>query len=155
MATLRDQLKKMYPVTCQYCKCEANLVTGEEIYPRRKDLHALKFYKCSPCKAYVGVHLNSGKPKGSLAKADLRFARMKAHKSFDVFWRDHGLKRSSCYYSLAKALHLTSKECHIAKFNIQQCAEVVSVCNSFWCLVLDKNESVTFENFNAFFEELQ
>lgn len=42
---------------CPYCGNPAQFVTGEVIYPHRKDLHDKKFYACPPCDAYVGCHI--------------------------------------------------------------------------------------------------
>ena len=44
------------PPDCPYCDKQSTLVNGETIYPHRKDLYKLYFYRCRTCDAYVGVH---------------------------------------------------------------------------------------------------
>ena len=34
---------------CPYCGKDVHLVTGEEIYPHRDDLHNKNFWLCEPC----------------------------------------------------------------------------------------------------------
>lgn len=43
-------------VKCDYCGKDAELVTGDVIYPHRSDLAPLKFWRCEDCEAYVGCH---------------------------------------------------------------------------------------------------
>ena len=42
---------------CAECdSTDIQLVTGATIYPHRHDLHALYFWQCQDCEAYVGTH---------------------------------------------------------------------------------------------------
>jgi hypothetical protein len=113
---------------CCYCGSAAKLVGGKAIYPHRPDLYHKKFYQCVPCKAYVGCHPNTDKPLGRLANAELRKAKMDAHRAFDPIWRNGPKSRSEAYAWLAKKLDIPGDECHIGMFDPAMCDEVVEVC---------------------------
>ena len=67
MTSLQEALKAIVPadqgVACPYCGKRAKIVTGDVIYPHRKDLADQKFHLCTPCEAYVGCHDKSSKRK--------------------------------------------------------------------------------------------
>lgn len=114
-------------VICQYCGQAAKLVTGEIIYPSRKDLHANKFYHCKPCDAYVGCHKGTTQPFGTLSNSELRFARRKAHLHFDGVWKSGNLTKGQAYKHLAKLLNIDSRDCHIGMFDLDTCRNVVTL----------------------------
>ena len=117
-------------VVCPYCSEPARLVNGVVIYPHREDLFGKKFWKCYPCDAYVGTHINSEghKPLGRLANRELRQAKMAAHKAFDPLWKHGDMSRTKAYKWLARRLHLSVQKCHIGHFNVKMCYEVVRIC---------------------------
>lgn len=119
-------------VLCDYCNQPAELVGGDHIYPYRPDLASKSFWICQPCEAYVGTHIHSPshKPLGRLAKADLRAAKMEAHRAFDPMWRECKHNRSDAYLWLADQLNMTSVECHIGSFDIATCQKVVDACSA-------------------------
>ena len=114
-----------YRITCQYCGCYARLEATQ--WGHR--------YICDDCQAWVGCH-KDGRPKGTLANAELRQARIDAHRAFDPLWqacmrlRGWGKRRSrtTAYRWLAERLGLTVEECHIGMFDLAQCQRVVFVC---------------------------
>lgn len=115
---------------CQYCKKEAEKVSGEVIYPHRDDLKEKWFYYCKPCKAWVGCH-RDGKPFGTLAKELLRNKRSRAHFYFDRFWRGSKSpqeRRKLEYAWLSKEMGTPVEETHIGLFNIEQCIKVEQIC---------------------------
>lgn len=120
-------------VTCAYCNKPAELVGGEEIYPHRPDLYQKKFWRCRPCKAYVGCHKpNVGygdgtRPLGRLANAELRAAKSAAHAAFDPIWQNGIARRGSAYAWLANKLGIQPKQCHIGEFDVEQCKRVVQI----------------------------
>ncbi len=129
-----------FPV-CPYCDRVAELVDGSAIYPRRRDLHARKFWRCAPCDAWVGTHANSSKhaPLGRLANAELRQAKQAAHRAFDRLWKAK-IRRDGCqkfearqaaYAWLAERLGIDPKDAHIGMFDVDQCRRVVEVCKPF------------------------
>lgn len=117
---------------CQYCNIRAKRVTGERVYPHRPDLYYLKFYCCTQCNAYVGVHKKSGKPLGTLANNTLRDARRKAHVAFDPLWQDKksSMTRREAYTWLADTLGIAFKDCHIALFDLTTCGHVVNLATN-------------------------
>lgn len=121
---------------CPYCSQRARLVTGRVIYPRRPDLGHKKFWHCAPCGAYVGCHDagvgqgNGTKPLGRLANAELRAAKQRAHRAFDMLWLDKPNKRRArlaAYAWLAEAMGLPVEQCHIGEMDVAQCDRVVSL----------------------------
>lgn len=131
-------------ITCPYCSKPAVLVGGDVIYPHRLDLESLKFWNCSPCRAYVGCHkkgawVRDGKkkvmsdgtiPLGRLANADLRKAKSAAHLAFDPLWKNGERTRNQAYDWLAKKLGIQIKECHIGQFDLDTCNKVVGFCKN-------------------------
>lgn len=124
------------PPICDYCRFPAKLVTGEKVYPHRKDLHHKKFWYCdnSHPPAYVGVHEagkdqgDGTKPLGRLADKVLRKAKRNAHQAFDYLWQDRIMSRKEAYAWLAKELGIKPERCHIGMMDVQTCNAVVDVC---------------------------
>ena len=110
---------------CPYCSKPSELVSGQSIYPHRKDLYSKRFYKCTPCDAYVGCHPGTENPLGILANNELRKARLAAHKAFDLIWQDGHLTRTTAYKCLAVKLNKSKKDCHIALFDLETCLQVI------------------------------
>jgi hypothetical protein len=111
-------------VLCDYCGYRADLVTGKAIYPHRPDLAGKLFYRCLPCKAYVGCRPGTCRPLGRLADAELRLAKTAAHQAFDPLWRFGDMSRSDAYKWLAKRMNIPPAQCHIGMFDVAQCQEV-------------------------------
>lgn len=116
----------MRQVVCPYCDQPAKQVTGEKVYPHRRDLWSKRFYLCEPCQAWVGCY-GSGKPLGRLANAELRRAKMSAHNAFDGLWKYRGMSRSEAYRWLAEKLGIEQEQCHIGMFDVDQCRRVAAV----------------------------
>ncbi len=114
---------------CPYCGKLAKLCNGDEVYPRRTDLHKLRFWNCVPCDARVGTHKGTVKPLGRLANAQLRYWKMKAHEAFDPRWRGGDLKRKDAYSWLADRMGLKNGDCHIGMMDVSQCKKVVDICD--------------------------
>jgi len=110
---------------CPYCNKPAALVRGVKLYPRRKDLSALKFWACMPCGAWVGCHKGTENPLGRLANAELRLWKQNAHSVFDPLWRSGEMPRHAAYRWLQDAMHLTPAQAHIGLFDVPACKEVV------------------------------
>lgn len=115
---------------CPYCKNFSEEVTGDIIYAHRRDLHSKKFFQCKLCDAYVGTHLGTGQPLGTLANKRLRKLRSLVHASFDMIWQQEGIPRTVAYEMLAEAMNIPIENCHIAMFDELQCKQAVDVINS-------------------------
>ena len=123
---------------CPYCGKDVHLVTGEEIYPHRNDLHMKNFWLCKPCNAYTGTHdknlkrgFNGTEPLGTLANAKLRKLRKDTHAVFDLIWQEKYFTRSNAYEWLAKQMNIHSNKCHIAMFDEAQCNKAINICETF------------------------
>jgi hypothetical protein len=114
---------------CPYCGEPSEKATGKEIYPHRPDLYEKTFYRCTPCKAYVGCHPGTENPLGRLANAELRKAKNAAHAAFDPRWKGQkGRVRREQYKWLAEQLGISKDDCHIGMFDVDMCRRVVEVC---------------------------
>ena len=113
-------------ISCDYCNRPAELVNGATLYPHRRDLVRLLFYRCEPCGAWVGTHRGSTVPLGRLANAELRRAKQAAHSAFDPLWKSRRMSRSEAYAWLAKALGVSLANCHIGMFDVEGCRAVVA-----------------------------
>jgi hypothetical protein len=113
---------------CSYCGKRAELVTGREVYPHRPDLYHLKFYRCVPCDARVGLHPDGRRPLGPMANATLRALRIRAHDLFDAHWLtapNRKAARERAYEWLAESLGISRDECHIGYTNEAECQAII------------------------------
>ena len=96
------------------CGCQNNtdakLTNGKEIYPHRKDLYNLKFWKCDTCQNYVGCHKNNDKaiPLGNIPTPEIRKLRIKIHDMLDPLWKNGKIKRGEIYRILSEKLKIDS-----------------------------------------------
>lgn len=112
-------------INCPYCKQDAPLVDSKLLYGRSYGF----IYWCRPCNAYVGTHkYDNVTPLGTLANAELREYRKKAHLVFDKRWRNGAGRRKLEYKKLADWLGIEVNDCHIGMFDKEKCMEVVKFC---------------------------
>lgn len=105
--------KKIYCCGCE-ADVDARLTSGEEIYPHRKDLHSLPFWRCDTCKNYVGCHhktKNRTRPLGCIPTKEIKNARKHIHKILDPLWKTKRFSRGDLYNQLSKRL---GREYHTA-----------------------------------------
>jgi hypothetical protein len=76
------------------------------------------------CDAYVGVHKGTNRPKGSLANAELREWRKKAHKVFDEFWKGK-ISRKKAYKLMQNLMNMDENQAHIGEFDVEQCKMLI------------------------------
>jgi hypothetical protein len=129
------------PPKCPYCSNDAVLVTGREIYritPKLEHVADKRFWQCKPCDAYCGCHpstrhtgYSDSVPLGTLADAELRAARNRAHAALDPYWQNKIAPRTKVYARLARELQIPSEHCHIAMFNVRRCEAVVKTCQGW------------------------
>lgn len=86
------------------CECEkevdAVLTNGSEIYPHRKDLYTLPFWKCITCNNFVGCHhktKNQTKPLGVIPTKEIKSMRIRLHGIIDPLWKDGIIERAKLY----------------------------------------------------------
>lgn len=121
--------KKRKGVICPYCQRTAALVDSIVIYRTRSYGPA---WRCAPCDAYVGCHPGTERPLGRLANAELRKAKIEAHKYFDSIWREGHMSRSEAYRWLADQLGMHPRGVHIGYFGVEQCVRVVEISRKFY-----------------------
>ena len=109
-------------------KVDASLTNGGEIYPHRKDLHDLPFWKCDKCGNYVGCHYKTKtrtRPLGHIPTPELRNARKKIHGILDPLWRGDNRKRKELYSIISEKI---GWKYHSAKLrNIKEAREIYRV----------------------------
>jgi hypothetical protein len=90
----------MLKVICPYCCERAKLTRGGDVYRR----NYAPVWLCEPCEAWVGTHKDDPDhaPLGTLAKAELRALRQRAHQLFDPLWKAK-MQRDGCSKSKARA----------------------------------------------------
>lgn len=124
---------------CPYCNQISELVKGDAIYPHREDLAGKDFYRCQPCRAWVGCHRGTLVPLGRLANAELRRAKGAAHAAFDRLWRQK-MQRDRCskrvargagYAWLARELSIDPAACHIGMMDVAACNRVTELCRQY------------------------
>jgi len=96
-------------IWCCGCECNvsARLTNGGEIYPHRKDLYSLPFWKCDACKNFVGCHhktKNRTAPLGCIPTPELKDARKHIHKLLDPIWQSGTMSRKDIYRKLSDEL---------------------------------------------------
>lgn len=120
------------PEVCRYCGGVIRLVPAENIYGeaavKRLGLVGESIYQCQNCNARVGCHKGTTRPLGNVANETLRLKRMETHQVFDDYWRRRGMTRTAAYRWLAKHLHLSVEQTHIGSFEMDQCQQVINLC---------------------------
>lgn len=122
-------------VRCPYCGEYAEFVDSAEVYGRSYGM----IYLCRPCDARVGVHNGTEKPFGTLANAELRALRKRAHAAFDPIWEQDLIAditsiapqkkpRTRAYWWLAFELGIPAANCHIGSMNEEQCRKLIDIC---------------------------
>lgn len=111
------------------CGCETDVTatgaTGSEIYPHRKDLRKLLFWKCSACNNYVGTHRDSMRPLGCIPTPRIRTLRSRIHAMIDPLWQNKLIKRKELYRLLSK---ITGTEYHTANLRSEaECVKLIGI----------------------------
>ncbi len=92
---------------CNGSKVTARLTNGKEIYPHRKDLYDLPFWKCDVCGNFVGCHhktKNRTQPLGCIPTPEIKNARQHIHRILDPIWKSKLAKRNEIYAWLSEQL---------------------------------------------------
>lgn len=107
-------MKKIFCCECGK-KVPVRLTNGSEIYPSRRDLHALPFWICDKCRNYVGCHHKTKdrtKPLGVIPSKKIREARIHIHNEMDILWKSKKLSRTELYEIIS---NIVGYEYHTAK----------------------------------------
>ena len=85
------------------------------------------YYRCTgapQCGGSHGAHPD-GTPLGVPANATTKQARIAAHTVFDALWKGGGMSRSAAYRWMATGLGIEAQDCHIGRFNADQCNKLI------------------------------
>jgi len=121
----------MSNIKCPYCGGFAELKDSSVVYGKSYG----NIYVCEnypKCDSYVGVHKRNNKPLGSLASQYLRELRVSCHIEFDKLWtgkENRYVERKKAYKWLRGCMGLSKYKAHIAKFNEEQCLELLDYFN--------------------------
>ncbi len=93
------------------------------------------FYGCSKwfetkCSGSHGAHPN-GKPLGIPANKATKLKRIITHGFFDKLWVGQPITRDQAYRWLQKEMRMTEQECHIGRFNMDECDMVIYLVSKF------------------------
>ncbi len=105
-------------IYCCGCSSDVNarLTDGAEIYPHRRDLASLPFWKCDACGNFVGCHHKTKQrtaPLGCIPTSEIKEARSHIHRILDPLWKSGRFKRRELYSKIANSLGI--KEYHTAE----------------------------------------
>ena len=105
-------------IYCANCgrEVQARLTRGAEIYPHRRDLAELPFWRCDGCRGHVGCHHKTDeptKPLGVIPSPALAKARQELHALIDPMWKSGKCSRRSVYRKIAERLGIA--EFHTAE----------------------------------------
>ncbi len=86
---------------------DAQLITGGDVYPHRRDLADLPFWQCPTCKHFVGCHHKTAdrtKPLGCIPNAMMKVARGHIHRILDPLWRNRLIGRRELYEEIGRRI---------------------------------------------------
>ena len=111
-------------MNCPYCLNLAEWVENKAIYGKNYG-KSVMIYLCRPCNAYVGCHNNTRKPLGTMANAETRAWRKKAHEKFDVLWRGTAkrMNRAKAYGLLQSHFGFAV---HIGESDVEMCKNIIN-----------------------------
>lgn len=110
-------------MNCPYCGNKAQWTSNEVIYGKKYGKSFMCYY-CAPCDAYVGCHENTKRALGTMANAELREWRKRAHKAIDPLWQEQGMTRKGVYSFLEAVFR---KPVHIGEADRDMCERVIEV----------------------------
>lgn len=116
-------------IRCPYCRAKATLHPASYVFGASAKPGSL-LYVCDrypTCDAYVGAHVRTKLPMGTLADGDLRHKRIEAHKAFDWLWRSGLMTKAQAYKWMQAKLGLNSAQAHIANFSYYMCDQLIQI----------------------------
>lgn len=123
---------KKKKVRCQYCGSDASLRPDSVV--RGKGARGVKLYVCDrypACDAYVGVHVHSLQPLGTLADRPLRQKRQRAHAVFNTLWTSGLMEKKQAYAWMQAKFSLHEDTAHIGMFSEFMCERLIAECEVF------------------------
>lgn len=111
---------------CPYCNGDGHLQPGLKVSQNKRNELLYICQNYPRCDAYVGVHVGSLLPLGTMANPRLRTLRRMAHEVFDPLWQDNSneLGRSAAYDAAAAVMGIEG-EFHIGNLNERSCEDFI------------------------------
>lgn len=109
-------------MNCPFCLKPAEWVENKAIYGRNYGKSVMVWF-CRPCNAYVGCHQNTRRPLGTMANAETREWRKKAHATFDPLWKTGKMKRAKAYGFLQR---IFGCDVHIGESDVEACKKIIA-----------------------------
>lgn len=125
-----------YDIKCPYCDSPADFIDSNRYYSSKMSYGMI--YICRPCDAVVGVHGNTAKPLGTLAKPTLRSLRKCCHEILDKMWKRGKMNRYEAYHHLSQIMDMTKDEAHIGLFREQDCIKFLALKSDMRVCFFDK-----------------
>lgn len=116
-------------LACPEPGCGGSLILGRNVWGL--------VYACSnspKCSARHSAHQATGEPMGTPGTKEVREARIRAHESFDLLWKQVSpwqktpppMTRKAAYAWMRQALKLTKDEAHIGQFTVERCEALIA-----------------------------
>ncbi len=124
---------KKHSVLCPYCNQQAVLRPANYVYgisPASTGKHLYVCRNWPKCDAYVSAHRKDLRPMGQLANGELRNRRILAHRALERYRKVTGMNKQELYVWLRTKLYLHIDDAHVAKFSLEQCSQVIDLCNN-------------------------
>ena len=118
-------------IWCCGCNCEvsAKLTSGREVYPHRKDLSLLPFWKCNSCGNWVGCHHKTKdrtRPLGVIPTPEIKKARSHIHSLIDPLWKSGTVKRGKLYSMISDSIGYSYHTAEIK--TVEDAREIYRAC---------------------------
>lgn len=124
-------------VRCPYCGDLSELILGSQLFPHIDNCRYDYFYRCRPCRAFIGCIPGTKTPKGRLANPELRKAKKAARQAFNAIAYNKELQGASRYMAykssydwLSNRLGLPREFCNFDLMTLEQCWKAAEVCNN-------------------------
>ena len=119
-------------IYCCNCKhdVDALLTDGTEIYPHRKDLADLPFWKCRICENFVGCHHKTHdrtRPLGCIPTKEVKAARQTIHALLDPIWKNKWMERAQVYSVISNKIGRTYHTAEIR--SMSEANIVIGICH--------------------------
>lgn len=113
-------------VLCPYCNRKARLITGKQLYRSIKRIKHYRFWRCDSCDAHAKCS-RDGKPIGSLANAELRQLRRKAHDLMEWIVASGTMDESELHKMLCQSVGRKSKRVMLVHYSKDDCQAIVDL----------------------------
>lgn len=128
MLRVKDPLP--VPEVCNVCSEPAvRLGTHIELYGKEYGEWPY-VYLCECCGSYVGIHLFTNIPLGTLADAKTRSYRKTCKESFERLRKMGDADRNKAYAWLAYSMNIPVSQCHFGMFTVAQCEQARNLCTA-------------------------